>query len=217
MKYIMVLIAAALMSGCAAMNRHWDQNPDKPELQLAQTPACCAGLSEVQFKQLPVNFRARLLLNQDDPVFDFDSGKSYMEALALPESDSPLLLQIESLVHYKNVPPQAHVLYPSVTLLDESYNTIGSLQDFPYEFDRPLFGPNRLKFVALLNGDYSKARYVLIHTSEERLSQGISSHDPYSVIRYDRFKSMIYSNPAQSHRQIQFSETGKINVLAYSS
>ncbi|MEM7195762.1 MAG: MalM family protein [Pseudomonadota bacterium] len=209
-----ILMFVAL-SGCSSFPGK-NTVPDAPVRSLNQTPSCCDSLSELGYKQLPANFKARLYIDSTDPVVSLDTGKSYVEAIALPDTEKPILLQIESFLQFRGNTSKPEIFFPAVTLLNEQFTPIAALHDLPFSYERPIFRPNRLRVVATLDGRLSDAKYVLIHTTDERRSQGMSSQFPHSVIKLKRFDTMIYTNPATPHGQIRFSDLGKINVLAYS-
>jgi len=72
-----------------------------------------------------------------------------------------------------------------------------------------------MRFVVALTNDYRDTRYVLIHTSDEKLNQALSTQKPVSVIQQSAFDTMIYVQPTLSKKRINFTETGVLNVLAY--
>ena len=50
---------------------------------------------------------------------------------------------------------------------------------------------------------------------EHVLNQALSTQEPISVIQQSAFDTMIYVQPTLSKKRIDFTETGVLNVLAY--
>jgi hypothetical protein len=212
-----VFLGATLaLTGCSHV---YNQNPEavsEPALSLEQSPSCCDSFSQLQYKQLPKNFRATLTIDVEDAVLDLGSGKTYVEALELPQSDSTILLEIESRVSHRNFSKPSTVFFPTVTLLDESYAPIATLDNLPFTYGSTLGTWRHIHMVITLDKDYKNTRYALIHTTDERISQAVSTRYPKQIVKRSNFDTMIYHQSTESKKRIHFSRQGVINVLAYS-
>ena len=212
---VLIALLAVFAVGCQSPHASKGENVEKPVELLSQATVCCTDFSELSFKKLPARYEATLVLDAEDPVYQFDSGKSYVEAIVLPESEGATLLQIDSLVSRRNALSPSHAIFPVVTLLDGEFNAISTLDEMAFEYTSTLGGWRKLRFVVALTNEFSDTRYVLIHTSDEKLRQALSTQKPISVIQQSDFDTMIYVQPTLSKKRINFTETGTVNVLAY--
>ena len=115
-----------MVAGCAPYQNYTGPNPQdvsQTTPNYYQVQPCCDAFNELQFKDLPLNYRATLAIDQRDPLIEFIGGRSYVEPLRLPVDDGPIMLEIESVVSHRYVNRPSTVLYPVVTLLDEDFLT----------------------------------------------------------------------------------------------
>jgi len=210
-----ILVMAISLAGCA---HHYttSDNVAQPEQSLQQTQPCCDGFSELNFKKLRARFKTNLIIDEADPVIELSTGgKSYAEALLLPENNGTTLLQVDSIIKQSLPHVPSKVFYPIITLLDANHQPLETLDRLPFKYSGGLGLWRKLRIVATIDERYRNAKYALIHTSKEKLNQGISTQKPVSVIRHDGFHSMIYGSTTKSRKQVLFSDKGKIQVLAY--
>ncbi len=210
--------AALVVVGCAPYQNYQDADSDKatrPALTLEQSQACCSSYSELSYKKLPEKIRATLSIDEDDPVFQFDSGKSYVEPISLPQTGSRMLLEIQSVVSHRNLTRASTVLFPVITLLDENHETIATLDNLPFTYDNPFDGWRSLTVVVTLDHRFENARYALIHTTDAKLNQALSTQQPVRIIEQSGFDTMLYVQPTRSRKRIRFSGTGVVNITAY--
>ena len=119
----LIALLAVFAAGCQSPHASKGENVEKPVQLLNQATVCCEDYSELSYKKLPPRYEVTLVLDEEDPVYQFDSGKSYVEAIVLPESRGETLLQIDSLVSRRNAFAPSHAVFPVVTLLDSEFNT----------------------------------------------------------------------------------------------
>ena len=210
-----LLISCLLFTGCSHVNNRNPEDVSKPATNLEQGISCCTSFSQLKYKKLPENYRATLSLDAKDPILDLDSGKTYVEALALPETNETILLEIESVVTRRNLRKPSSTLYPIVTLLDANHEPVVTLDELPFTFDTTLGTHRHLHMVITLDERYSDVRYALIHSNDIKLTQALSTQKPVRIIKQSNFDSMIYVQPTKSRKRIRFSNKGVINVLAY--
>jgi hypothetical protein len=216
--YLALGCAALATGGCAPYQNYQAetlQDAGKPILSLEQAQACCSAYSELAYKKLPEQFRATLSIDENDPVFLFDSGKSYVEPILLPQTGTGTLLEIQSVVSHRNLASASTVLFPVVTLLDQDHNTIATLDDLPFIYDNPFGGWRSLTVVVTLDSRFDNARYALIHTTDEKLKQALSTQKPVRIIKQSGFDTILYAQPTLSRKRIQFSATGVVNITAF--
>ncbi len=209
------LILCLLVAGCSHVSNPNPKDVSKPATNLEQGTPCCTSFSQLKYKILPENYRATLSLDAADPILDLDSGKTYVEALVLPETDETILLEIESLVSRRNLRKPSSALYPIVTLLDANHLPVITLDDLPFTFDTTMGTHRHLHMVITLDERYPNVRYALIHSNDVKLTQVLSTQKPVRIIKQSNFDSMIYVQPTTSRKRIRFSNMGVINVLAY--
>jgi hypothetical protein len=209
------LILCLLIAGCSHVTNPNPKNVSRPGTNLEQGIACCTSYSQLKYKILPENYRATLSLDAEDPILDLDSGKTYVEALALPETDETILLEIESVVTRRNLRKPSSALYPIVTLLNASHQPVVTLDELPFTFDTTLGTYRHLHMVITLDDRYPDVRYALIHSNDLKITQALSTQKPIRIIKQSDFDSMVYVQPTISRKRIQFSNKGVINVLAY--
>ena len=209
------LALCLLITGCSHVANPSPDDVSKPDINLEQSIACCTSFSQLKYKKLPENYRAILSLDAEDQILDLDSGKTYVEALALPESDETIILEIESVVTRRNLRKPSSALYPIVTLLNANHQPVETLDELPFTFDTTLGTYRHLHMVITLDDRYPDVRYVLIHSNDIKLTQALSTQKPIRIIKQSDFHSMVYVQPTISRKRIQFSNMGVVNVLAF--
>ena len=213
-KHILISsLTALLLSGCAGQYFN-SKTVTQPIQSLEQTTLCCDHFSDLAFKKLPAKFKANLALNSDDPVFDFETGKSYAEPILLPESDGPILLQIDSFISAPLPHKLSTVVYPVVTLLDENHKVLATLDQLPFKYSN-IFQGRKIRMVATIDHNYGKVKYAVIHTSKEKQSQSISTRKPISIVQHADFDTMLYEISSKSRKRIRFSYSGNLQVIAF--
>ena len=184
-----------------------------PVLTLDQRK-CCDSILGLRPQRLEANRYASIDINEEDAVLEFRTGKSFTEAVELPEVKSTYYLQVDSVVDFRSLDLKPRAIYPMVTLLDAKLNAIATYDNEPIDLRRPLLGPKLVRVILTIEAG-SEARYALIHTSQERTNQGLSTVPPYQIVNFDGFDTISYAQPTQSRHKIQFAETGLVNLLAY--
>ena len=210
-----LLLVSVIAAGCTLQPVTPPDQISQPEQSLAQASLCCESFAELAFKKLPPKFEARLKLDKADPVVNFSTGRSYVEPILLPENPGSILLQIDTLVSRKSLRKPWTAFYPVVTLLDDQYRAIATLDKLPFQYHSTLGLWRKLRIVVTIDDRYPKPTYALIHTSDERLNQSLSVQKDPTIIQRSGFDTMVYAQPTRSRDRILFSETGVIHVIAY--
>ena len=213
-KIFTLATAFVFLNGCVH-SHHNVPSTEKPDQSLSQHAVCCQSLSQLPFKILPPHLKARLNLDGNDPVVNISGDKTYVEPISLPKTKNGILLQIDSLVSRHHSGLKASAIYPVITLLDSNHQPIETLDELPFEFKGALYGWKKIRIVATIDQRFPDARYALIHTNTEKLSQSLSTRRPVSIIQSSDFDSMLYHQSSFSRKRIDFSSTGVLSVLAY--
>lgn len=215
LKIILISTLSLLGFGCVHSHHNRADHVHKPEQSLQQSAVCCESFKQLGFKKLPANYKATLYLNSDDPVYSFDTGKSYVESILLPEHNGVTLLKIDSLVSRHSVTGIPTAVFPVVTLLDNNYQPVATLDNLEFTYRNNLLGWRRIRVVITIDNNYSDARYAIIHTSNEKLTESLSTRRPIAIIKEDDFDSMLYANPRKSRKRIKFANNGVFEIVAY--
>ncbi len=206
-------LTALLLAGCIRFDHSVIVEPVEPRRTLDQR-ICCDSVLGLQVHELPANKYVTLVVDEDDPVIEFRSGKSFAKAVELPRLTGEYTLQIDSVVYIPRTDLFPEAMYPMVTLLDERLNVLAVYDREPLDLRRPIFGPKLLRIVLTVEAE-STARYAVIHTSQERAQHGMTIHSPREIVNREDFDSLIYARPTQSRHKIHFAETGMVTLLAH--
>lgn len=106
-------------------------------------------------------------IDADAPVFNFQQGLSRFSALQLPKTSNSMKLTLKTTIVGIYM-PDAFVLYPTLTLLDESFQIIEFI-DPELNYERtPLAPTQTMGWVANIVIP-SKAQYVIVHTPKDKV------------------------------------------------
>ena len=214
-KAFLLIISALGMAGCGYYYHSEPDREGRPVQSLAQTTVCCDSPEELTYRELASRVDLPILMDDQDPVYEFESGKSYVEAFSLPQSTTNALLQIDSLVGKQVVTEIPTVVFPMVTLVDSNFKEIVTLDQLSYEFDNSMLGQRKLRVVVTIDDRYTDVRYALIHTSEDRLPYSISTRKPYSIIQHSGFDTMLYDYPEKSRLPAGLFHRLRINYTGF--
>lgn len=212
---LLALVAVFSITGCFHVTNPKPENVHKPDLTLQQRTNCCNDFSQLAYKSLPENYRATLVVDEEDQVMQMETGKTYVEALILPQSKGTTYLEIQSIVSHHNWQKPSTMLFPIVTLLNSEYEEVATFDDLPFEYNHTLGTWRHIHMVLTLDQQFKDARYALIYTNNEKLTQGLSTQKPAQIVKLTNFESMIYVQPTQTRKRVRFTPNGVVNVLAY--
>ncbi len=177
---------------------------------------CCDTFDTMAFKVLPAEQKVRLAINSDDPNFGFEGGYSHYEALTLPELSQPYVLQFESEVVRGNKNHRGEIFFPVLTFLDANKQKIKTFDTLPYTLQTPFYGRNHIRSSIRVGAKLAAARYVVVHTQDDKLEQSIATGDGKTVLQSKGFGSMIYAPITAPRFRINFAAKGWVRILAYS-
>lgn len=149
--------------------------------RLADTPACCDRLSALRYAPIAVGESRMVSIGSDDPAFGFDTGKSYVAAIALPRAAEPIRLFVESYMRSTLQSPttgDTYFLAPRITVLDADYRPLRVVESrqarVRYVPVTEFAATGGLGWARLMHADFDPgegARFVVIHTTDSLLSQ----------------------------------------------
>ncbi|WP_312450005.1 MalM family protein [Stutzerimonas nitrititolerans] len=179
-------LAAVMTTGCGSepLKRvdAFSHSPAPLELSesnarqaLAAAAPCCVRIEQFPFQSIPVDFSASVLIDTSAPAFEFDSGKSFFRAFALPRDSKSFEIRLYS---------QAGdtVLAPSAMLLDAQFRMTRLLDadDFSYVPAEGLKGDSldaRLRIDRLYLDNPGNEHYLVLFSSErDSAGQTILQH-----------------------------------------
>jgi len=154
------VFAALLLTGCGIGLR-----PLEPD-ELPVSAACCIPYSEMKYARLNVNTEATAELRAGTPVHQFQHGRSYYSAFALPPHTGPMKLAFETTVRGVWL-PNATALRPYFVFLDEAKSVVSVVPDPPVSLETSSVG-------SFFKGEFDvppNAAYVIVHTSTRPVPQ----------------------------------------------
>lgn len=102
--------------------------------ELRDARPCFAGLSGIRYVTLQVGETRLQSISSGDPAFQFDTGKSYFAALALPSSRESLRLTVESYMQFTLQSPTTgdHYFFARrILLLDAAHRPLRAVEPDP--------------------------------------------------------------------------------------
>jgi hypothetical protein len=66
-----------------------------------------------------------------------------------------------------------------------------------------------------VSGELSKAKYVIVHTQDDKLDQALATSDGESLLRAGGFSTMLYAPLTDARYRINFAKNGWVRVLAF--
>ncbi len=212
-KAILAGTALSLAGGCANLSSIGKTRYTATEA-IQTAGQCCEVIANLRFKQLPANKKVRLAVNRDDAIYHYAQGAaSFVEALALPQNSQYSLLEIESEVVKNRDSRKRHIFYPVLTFLDENKQVIETIEDTERSLQSPLFARDHMRIAVRLNGNLANARYVLLHTTEDKLNYSLSKTETNELLQTQGFDTMIFAPVKDARFRINFGAEGWVKVL----
>ncbi|MGB5705394.1 MAG: MalM family protein [Arenicellales bacterium] len=213
LRILMASTVTAVLSGCIHFDHSILDEPKKPVRTLDQQ-LCCDDVLGLDVYPLPVNEYVTFIIDENDPVLELSSGKSFAKAIKLPQIEGEYVLQLDSVVNIPRIDLYPEAIFPMVTLLDDSLETIAIHDNEPLDLLRPILGPRLVRIILTIPSG-SSAKYAIIHTSKKRTHQALTLHHPIELVQKSSFDTLLYARPSQSRNKVHFVETGMVNMLAY--
>lgn len=204
-----LILSGLALGACASVS-------DSPHYVVSPPGECCEAFDQMTFKALPAGKTVRLLVDSDDPGFSFKGGYSRYEALLLPDmSQQPYTLQFESEVVRTSEDLRGTMFFPVLTFLDENKKLIRTFDALPYTLQTPFYGRNHIRSSVRVIGELVKAKYVVVHTQDDKLNQALATSDGKTTLQSGGFTTMIYAPTSAPRYRINFGENGRLKVLAF--
>ncbi len=204
---IWVIAGALLLGACASTDR-------PPRLVRTAPVDFQNSYGDMAFKVLPPEEQVRLEFSGDDPVFSFEGGSSHYEALALPGLEQPYVLQIDSEVVKNRLGYTGTLFFPVLTFLDANKEWIKTFDTLPYVTQKPLGKTNYITVSLLISDELATARYVVIHTQEDKLNKAIGYFDGEVLMQSNSFNTMMTSPVEKPRYRYEFVSQGWVRLKA---
>jgi maltose operon protein len=178
MKIIVVIGLAVLATGCVnnknllvdfgAENTQEIQRiePIVGYQALEQANSCCDLLSELNYQTITEPGKFDFIINVENPVFNFNTGKSFVKGIELPEADGVIKVAISA-------PIITSVFVPSILVLDALHQPLKLLSKETIHYDNAsLLTTERFLGdieIPVVYADGRQAKYLLIFTTEEAM------------------------------------------------
>ncbi len=167
MKECVLLLALALLSGCAMiLGDVQPEIPDRDEalVRLEATAPCCQLLSELKYSVLEKGFDGRIFIDGSEPTFDFKTGRSFVKAFRIPDPRTGYGIVIESLLW------NDQFFAPQLVVLNRSFQAVELIPPSAFTY-MPAEGMDgdRLQYTLNLPPE-SGAAYLLLTTTTEALA-----------------------------------------------
>ena len=205
-----LLMATLVLGACAGIGHN-------PHYVVSPPGDCCQSFEEMTFKTLSAGKKVRLSVDGEDPGFNFEGGYSRYEALMLPNIAGPYILQLESEVVRSAEDMRGTLFFPVLTFLDADKKHIRTFDALPYTLQTPFYGRNHIRASVRISGDLADARYVLVHTQDDKLDHALATSDGESILRAGGFDTMLYAPITEARYRINFARKGWVRVLAYTA
>lgn len=212
-RFLFVICSSALLGACANLSSVGTPTYSTKEV-LYGAEKCCESLSSLTFKQLPLNQKVRLAVDSNDAVYHYAKDRSsFVEALRLPPNAQSSLLEIESEVVYDRNTKEKQIFFPVLTFLDADKQVIESVEANTVNLQLPLLSKGYMRLLVRLNGKLNEARYLLIHTTEEKLNHAVSKIEGSTLLQTKGFDTMIFAPVGKPRYRINFGLEGWVNVI----
>lgn len=144
------LLALLFLAGCQTYN------PVRDAELLRQKSSCCENFSELPYRKLVVEQRLDISLDENSPVFDFDSGRYFFQAFELPEWQGPL--QVTFVAGTFGSAGRVGVVRPVIRMLDAQFKQTRQLGPD----DARHWQGSRFDFTVFINSEDSAERYMVV-------------------------------------------------------
>jgi hypothetical protein len=186
---LLLLVLASTLSACSTLDMEWRGLTQRPaihwrvppelKVRLDQSPVCCTSLADLPYQTIDRQGRFDLSIDNDSPVFAFDTGKSRFAAYRLPAWPRPLSLDLAS---YRTTAPGSLarlmpdlgglIFHPRVLILDKQHQISQVIDDFASVTDcRSNPKQPALRAQGEIDTPSDQSAYLVILTSEALLAQ----------------------------------------------
>lgn len=172
----MSLKVAVIVAGVAVLSSGGAATAGAPQKDLAAwrtARVCCSDPAEFKFETLPKSGSVDVTIDRHSPLFEFQGGRSFFRAFALPEGDGGYRLDIQSFFDGSS-PRTAQVFYPIAAILtpDQLISRTTTLEGLRLE--PPFLERSRNGAVSIslgLDAPPGREKYLVIFTLGELLER----------------------------------------------
>jgi maltose operon protein len=186
---LLALAACALsLAGCGATL------VEKSD-QLRDAKPCCADLGGMRYADLQLGDSRLHSVSAGDPVFRFDTGKSYFAAFRLPVAAESVRLSVESYMQFTQQTPTTGDQYffaPRILLLDAAHRPVRAvepdLRRVQYVPVTEFAATGGVGWKLIVDADIGPGegvRYAVVHTTDRLLALTTRVSSPYSAAQRD--------------------------------
>ncbi|MCG6201416.1 MalM family protein [Psychromonas antarctica] len=168
-----ILAASLVISGCSNTTLQSPReiygsafiNQEQASQALARKEACCDDFSQLRYQEINSNNDLFIPLDSDSQVYNFASGKSFVQAYKLTSNNSELKLQISAIIANTVVAPQ-------ITLLDTNFHITRTIpvNQFTYKTAKLLAGDvlsTELTIFRPQSNNVTNETYLLFYTTNQ--------------------------------------------------
>jgi hypothetical protein len=206
----MMIASLLLLGACASTDRI-------PKLVRTTNADFQKSFSDLTFKVLPAEQQVSLVIDRDGPGFSFEGGPSHYEALVLPGLVQPYFLQIDSVVVKTRLGYTGTLFFPVLTFLDANKQWIKTFDSLPYVTQTPFGKTNYMTVSLQISDELADARYVIIHTQDNKLDKAIGYYDGQDLMKSNSFSTMMIAPVDKPRWRYEFTTHGQIRLTAYST
>lgn len=206
----LVFVSLLLLGACASTDRI-------PKLVRTTNADFHRSFSDMTFKVLPAEQLVRLNIERDGPGFIFEGGPSHYEALVLPGLVQPYILQIDSQVVKNRLGYTGTLFFPVLTFLDANKQWIKTFDSLPYVTQTPFGKTNYITVSLQISGELVDARYVIIHTQDDKLDKAIGYYDGQDLMKSNNFSTMMTAPVDKPRWRYEFTTHGQVRLTAYTT
>ena len=157
--FCLALVCCFLLASCGTPQPSLKTATDR----LAAAPvAPDQGFADFPYENLSLNESKHFWIDESSPVFDFDTGKSFFRAFALPQSPKPYTVRVRSYLMGESI------FVPRVIILNDRF-TVTRTGDLP----EITSGAGFLTGFIHINQSVRDERYLIILTDRRALTKKI--------------------------------------------
>ncbi|MFA0086500.1 MalM family protein [Vibrio sp. E150_011] len=197
-KNILALVLGLSVVGCAS-NTGVEPAISKADMKTADV--CCVSKKDLAWVPLDKTENVGFAIDESSPVWEFNSGKSYLNAFEFSPQSGKVKVTLSSKMLKKEV------FAPTVQLLDKEYNVVRTitLDEFNVRFS-DMFDANR--YVTSFEVDAQSLPYMIVYTKTSDVGQIISVPHPAKVRAQESGEPL----PIVTDPKFTQSYTGELNI-----
>lgn len=200
-KFLQILALGLFVSACSPLPRQAER--------LAGQQACCAKLTDIQFKKIELAKTLSIRITEDSPAFMFPEGKSYMLAVELPDRPSQTKMFIKT--HRTGLlVPDSQIFCPVVTYLDDRMAPVLTTEELPLTYEPPGLIKSGFWYSVVTVPPNSK--YAVIHTPAKMIGRPITLSGQSSGYAFFTGSSYVYVPGGPTTQRYPCGQTGELEL-----